>query len=36
MKQQESDLFVAGGFLDQLIVIKNENNWCRKCSQLVH
>ena len=36
MKQQESGLFVAAGFLDQLVVIKNKNNWCLKCSQLVH
>ena len=36
MKQQESGLFVAAGFLDQLIVIKNEDNWCFKCSQFPH
>jgi hypothetical protein len=36
MKQQESGLFEAAGFLDQLIVIKNENHWSLKCSQLVY
>ena len=36
MKQQESGLFVAARLLDQLIVIKNENNWCVKCGQLLH
>ena len=35
MQQQESGLFVAAGFLDHLIVVKDENNWCLRCGQLV-
>ena len=35
MEQQESDLLVAARFLDQLIVIKNEDNRCPKCGQLM-
>ena len=35
MKQQESHLFVAAAFLDQLIVIKDQYDWCPKYRQFV-
>jgi hypothetical protein len=35
MKQQEGGLFVAAAFPDHVVVVKDDNDWCLKCGQLV-